>query len=36
LQLRELIAKAAGFNGSARRVGFGKEEENNWLASKIF
>jgi len=36
LQLFELIAKAAGFNGSAWRVGLGKEEKDDGLAAKIF
>jgi hypothetical protein len=36
LQLFELIAKAAGFDGSTRRVGFRKEEENDRFAMKVF
>jgi len=36
LQLFELIAKAASFDGSARCVGFGKEEQHNWFSAKVF
>ena len=35
LQLFELIAKAAGFDGSARGIGFRKEEEYDRLAAKV-
>jgi hypothetical protein len=35
LQLFELIAKAASLDGSARRVGFGEEEEHDRLAPKL-
>jgi hypothetical protein len=36
LQLFELIAKAAGFYGSAGGVGLRKEEEYNRLAAEVF
>jgi len=36
LQLLELIAEAAGLDGSAGSVGFGKEEEDDRLAAKVF
>jgi hypothetical protein len=35
LQLHELVAEAAGFDGSAGGIGFRKEKEHDRLAVKI-